>query len=277
MGASTKRKEQRAVLSVSQRKAKRREQEAEVTDLPNDNDQDAPEDDEELPHRQPKAKQKGSLMISKVSQKRKRGELDPEAAPPATVDGGDSRSKKRKTKQSTNDPKRDNEVQSQEAGSKTKEAKPQRFIVFIGNLPFTASMTTLTKHFAAVKPISVRNMTHKDDPKKSKGFAFLEFDGYDHMKSCLKLYHHSTFSDGLSPARKINVELTAGGGGKSTVRKTKLKEKNVKLNEERWRRAVEEQTAKRKASATDGESAPARAVVSNDIHPSRRGRVPRSN
>jgi nucleolar protein 6 len=48
----------------------------------------------------------------------------------------------------------------------------------------------------------------KDDPTKSKGYAFLEFDGYDHMKTCLKLFHHSMFDDGISLARKISVELT---------------------------------------------------------------------
>jgi nucleolar protein 6 len=36
----------------------------------------------------------------------------------------------------------------------------------------------------------------------------VEFEGYDHMKTCLKVFHHSMFNDGLSPARKINVELT---------------------------------------------------------------------
>jgi nucleolar protein 6 len=107
------------------------------------------------------------------------------------------------------------------------EGKAARFIVFIGafyppfscststnfhlkqgNLPFTTTTASIQKHFASVKPISVRHLTHKDDPKKSKGAAFVEFDGYDHMKTCLKLFHHSMFDDGISPARKINVELT---------------------------------------------------------------------
>lgn len=48
----------------------------------------------------------------------------------------------------------------------------------------------------------------KEDATKSKGYAFLEFDGYDHMKTCLKLFHHSMFDDGVSPPRKISVELT---------------------------------------------------------------------
>lgn len=111
------------------------------------------------------------------------------------------------------------------------EAKAPRFIVFIGNLPFTATKESITKHFAAVKPKSVRHLTKKEDPKKSKGVAFLEFEGYDHMKTCLKLYHHSEFNDGISPARQINVELSAGGGGNSKERKAKIGEKNTKLNE----------------------------------------------
>lgn len=36
----------------------------------------------------------------------------------------------------------------------------------------------------------------------------MDFDHYDRMKTCLKLYHHSNFDDGVSSARKINVELT---------------------------------------------------------------------
>lgn len=59
-----------------------------------------------------------------------------------------------------------------------------------------------------MKPKSVRHLTQKDNPTKSKGFAFVEFEGYDHMKTCLKLFHHSMFDDGLSAPRKINAELT---------------------------------------------------------------------
>jgi nucleolar protein 6 len=104
------------------------------------------------------------------------------------------------------------------------ESKPPRFIAFIGkldveqdfitvlnsagNLPYSATAASLQKHFASVKPKSVRHPTEKDNPQKSKGYAFIEFEGYDHMKTCLKLFHHSMFDDGVSPPRKINVELT---------------------------------------------------------------------
>lgn len=103
--------------------------------------------------------------------------------------------------------------------------KSQRFIVFIGvlasstfllchlltevrgNLPYSATTDSINAHFSKLRPRSVRHQTDKETGQ-SRGFAFLEFDGYDRMKTCLKLYHHSSFEDGLSNARRINVELT---------------------------------------------------------------------
>ncbi|RFU28133.1 hypothetical protein B7463_g8190, partial [Scytalidium lignicola] len=144
--------------------------------------------------------------------------------------------------------------------------KAPRFIVFIGNLPFSATQDSIKDHFKAVKPTEVRHLTQKDDPTKSKGCAFVEFEGYDHMKTCLKLYHHSMFDDGISPPRKINVELTAGGGGNAKDRRAKIQEKNQKLNEQRIRRIQEEEKAKWAKNETSDHG--------SGIHPSRRGMVP---
>lgn len=66
----------------------------------------------------------------------------------------------------------------------------------------------MKKHFEKNPPTSIRVATKKEDNKKCRGFAFIEFDNFDRMKSCLKLYHHSTFDDGKYPPRAINVELT---------------------------------------------------------------------
>lgn len=108
------------------------------------------------------------------------------------------------------------------------------------------------------------------------------------MKTCLKLYHHSSFDDEISPARKINVELTAGGGGsKSESRKEKLHAKNEKLNEERKRKTQEEEKVERRkqekkdktkgkaTKVTDGAAvgAPTEAADDQGIHPSRRAQV----
>ncbi|OAF61200.1 hypothetical protein VC83_02334 [Pseudogymnoascus destructans] len=146
------------------------------------------------------------------------------------------------------------------------EKASARFIVFVGNLPFSATVESITAHFAAVHPISVRNLTQKDDPTKSKGCAFVEFEGYDHMKTCLKTYHHSEFDDGKSTARKINVELTAGGGGNTKVRKGKIAEKNEKLMEQRTRRIGEEEKQKLVKRGVPEED-------QSGIHPSRRARL----
>lgn len=68
-------------------------------------------------------------------------------------------------------------------------------------------------------------------------------------------------------------DRAGGGGAKSKERKEKLQTKNEKLNEERKRRALEEEKQGRKVKRK-AESTGVTAVDDNDIHPSRRGRVP---
>ena len=60
--------------------------------------------------------------------------------------------------------------------------------------------------------------------ERSRGCAFLEFHKASGLQSALRL-HHSVL-DG----RKINVELSAGGGGNTAGRVKKLKAKNAKLD-----------------------------------------------
>lgn len=94
------------------------------------------------------------------------------------------------------------------ASADTGKTKKDRFIVFVGNLPFTATREDVMAHFAAVKPISVRLLTERDNPAQSRGIAFIEFDRFDYMKTCLSKFHHSECNDGKSAPRQINVELT---------------------------------------------------------------------
>lgn len=54
------------------------------------------------------------------------------------------------------------------------------------------------------------------------------------MQACLKL-HHSTLNN-----RTINVELTAGGGGKSEARTSKIKERQERVGGQRQRREEKE-------------------------------------
>lgn len=65
--------------------------------------------------------------------------------------------------------------------------KKHRFIVFIGNLPYTATTEQIKQHFASVSPSSVRHSTDKSTGK-SKGFAFLEFDDYTYVYVPFILY-----------------------------------------------------------------------------------------
>ena len=70
----------------------------------------------------------------------------------------------------------------------------------------------------------VQRSSATETKEKSKGCAFLEFREASGLQSALRL-HHSVL-DG----RKINVELSAGGGGNSASRVKKLKVKNAKLD-----------------------------------------------
>ncbi|EXJ81241.1 hypothetical protein A1O3_07531 [Capronia epimyces CBS 606.96] len=226
--------------------------------------------------------------------------VDNKAAPPLEVEA---------TAPDQNQSALDSEL-SQNLSTKTKKPQkaasdekksaqaPTRFIVFVGNLPFNATASQVRDHFSKLAPSSVRLSTDKATGK-SKGFAFLEFDAYDKMKTCLKLYHHSLFdpegkanvgksgekaAGGKTKGRKINVELTAGGGGKkSQERMSKIKGKNDKLNEERKRRSTKDKSEQKKAAAqgkkppvTGANAAEATEAVQDDrgaIHPSRLSRV----
>jgi hypothetical protein len=67
---------------------------------------------------------------------------------------------------------------------------------------------------------------------KSKGCAFLEFTTRPALQVALRL--HQSELDG----RRINVELTAGGGGKSNARLEKVKARNKLLAAQRVRPPV---------------------------------------
>ncbi|KAK9366959.1 hypothetical protein V1509DRAFT_627829 [Lipomyces kononenkoae] len=157
--------------------------------------------------------------------------------------------------------------QKKAKGEKKQPGGP-RFILFIGNLLYSTTQDALQTHLVASKPDVIRIPTDKIT-QKPKGFAFAEFMGQDaskRMKICLRLHH--TELEG----RKINVELTAGGGGsKSTSRKQKLKEKNEKLETERREfQAAKAVKEKAKVAASDsGEQ----SKDTSFVHPSRLARV----
>ncbi|KAI5464285.1 hypothetical protein BGZ63DRAFT_401249 [Mariannaea sp. PMI_226] len=154
----------------------------------------------------------------------------------------------------------------------TSSGKADRHIVFVGNLPFSATADTIKAHFASLSPASVRCMSDPNSDKPCRGIAFVEFSKVWHMRTCLDKFHHSMFNDGVSPPRRINVELTAGGGGKTKNRQEKIREKNRKLDENRTKRIEREKTAKEENRA-NGNSA-TQQYMEDSVHPSRRGFVP---
>jgi nucleolar protein 6 len=81
----------------------------------------------------------------------------------------------------------------------------RRFICFVGNLPFTTTVASLTAHLTALSavPTTVRLMSKTDDPTLCRGYGFAEFAGEREMRNCLRRCHHSEFE-----GRKINIELT---------------------------------------------------------------------
>ncbi|KAK9241129.1 hypothetical protein V1525DRAFT_393782 [Lipomyces kononenkoae] len=183
--------------------------------------------------------------------KRKLVDVDAQAENPNEDDGGDVQKKRQRTE-------------------KGEKHQGPRFILFIGNLPYSSTQAALQTHLVASKPDVIRIPTDKTT-KKAKGFAFAEFMGQDaskRMKVCLRL-HHTEFE-----GRKINVELTAGGGGQSTSRKQKLKEKNEKLEAER-REFQEAKAVKDKAKITANTNTTSSGEQTHTafVHPSRLARV----
>lgn len=144
--------------------------------------------------------------------------------------------------------------------------KSNRFIVFVGGLPKDITATELQAHFKSSSPDHLRI-------RADKGIAFLEFDAEKDKHNIQRrmdialLQHRTTLKD-----KKINVELTVGGGGNSGDRLEKLKNKNVKLDEERRTRMakmIQDGAQKKTAAGTPGASSGAVSSNPKGIHPDR--------
>jgi nucleolar protein 6 len=205
----------------------------------------------------------------------------------------------KKSKKEKKAPKPEAETAEEDAPATTSK-KGDRFICFIGNLPYNATSEQIKSHFIKISS-GIKSIRLGTDKKtgKGKGYAFLEFNGFDKMKTCLKLYHHSIFDPSVETedkeakegqretgkGRRINVELTAGGGGVGKGRKEKIHVRNRKLDEERERNRVKEkeqaaQEGKKAKKTTTGANGvvPVKEEVVEDrgaIHPSRLNRVAR--
>nr|CRX79271.1 hypothetical protein ls5931a1_00076 [Leucosporidium scottii] len=113
------------------------------------------------------------------------------------------------------------------------EGKP-KLVLFIGNLPFKVTMEQIKEHFTPcgeapiVRLLTPKQSHHSSNPSnQSKGCAFIQFTSPLALQAALRL-HESDLG-----GRKINVELTAGGGGNSEQRKAKIAAKRKSMGEER--------------------------------------------
>lgn len=142
-----------------------------------------------------------------------------------------------------------------------------RYILFVGNLPYDASAEDILTHFErrGVPMKDIRLLTEKESGK-SRGIAFAEFDSAKRMQvglgschtelslvawqcyiACCKQLSYSIcinitnliLQNGLKlhhtklNGRRINVEVTCGGGGKSERRRQKIRERNEKLQQKK--------------------------------------------
>jgi nucleolar protein 6 len=152
-------------------------------------------------------------------------------------------------------PKKKRKTRRGKKGKGVNQGKGPRFILFVGNLPYDIKLPELVSHFKNCNPDRFRI-------RQEKGIAFLEFDNdtkeiQTKMETALRM-HHSEIR-----GRKINVELTVGGGGNSETRRIKLKEKNEKLDVERNEKVKQTIKTRSEKKAEPG------AAAAPGIHPSR--------
>lgn len=115
----------------------------------------------------------------------------------------------------------------------------KRYILFIGNLPFSVKEEQVRNHFRCTDNIKeFRLMTKRTG--ESKGCGFIEFGDKASYWKALNL-HHSVLA-----GRKINVEVTCGGGGKGEKRIKKLQERKLKFQQGRKRRSKSSSEVKSK-------------------------------
>ncbi|KAG5664343.1 hypothetical protein KAF25_008077 [Fusarium avenaceum] len=276
-------KEKRDKKFKKESRKERKDKRKDLQNLPEQDDEEEPVEDatmagtEDKPAEAPVDAEKAAKKEKKKKEKKEKAKSEEtpkqeDASAEAETKEEPKKSKKDKKKQnkSANDEPVAGAEANAEAAGTTAEGKADRHIVFVGNLPFTATAETIKAHFASLNPVGVRCMSDPKDSKPCRGFAFVEFEKVWHMRTCLDKFHHSEFTDGTSYPRRINVELTAGGGGKTKKRQDKIKEKNQKLNENRTKRIEREKIAKDENKG----SGDTRQAGADGIHPSRRAHVP---
>ncbi|KAN0060370.1 hypothetical protein ACQY0O_007699 [Thecaphora frezii] len=173
----------------------------------------------------------------------------------------------------------------------TSHASGAKLILFVGNMPFDLTSADIAKHFGSTcgEEPTVRLLTKKGDPTalqslskskqksiakgkakdpsapQSKGCAFIEFQSHTAVQKALR-FHHTMLA-----GRQINVELTAGGGGKSAARKEKIAKKNQALEKERQK--IHATYVAPAAASHKAKQAAQQQQQQSDSHPSKKRKV----
>ncbi|KAG0140935.1 hypothetical protein CROQUDRAFT_674390 [Cronartium quercuum f. sp. fusiforme G11] len=126
--------------------------------------------------------------------------------------------------------------------------RSSKLILFVGNLPFDITTDQLKSFFfehcnetPEVRLLTPKTNTINDNKKQTKGCGFIEFKTSIALQKALRLHLTPISSNqieegnhqNLKKFRKINIELTAGGGGKNENRLKKLKLSKDRLNLQR--------------------------------------------
>jgi len=118
-------------------------------------------------------------------------------------------------------------------GTQSKSASRPCYRVFLGNIPNSAGEPNIRRFLRSVPHISgIRILTDKDTGE-SRGCAFVDFDHVAGEKKALLL--HNSLMDG----RRVRVEPSADGRGKSEKRLQKLETLKKKAQQMRQERVKE--------------------------------------
>ena len=130
-----------------------------------------------------------------------------------------------------------------------------RFIAFVGNLPYDVTIEKIKEFFQCLgEGIEVR--MRFDKAGKFRGFCFVECPTNDQYQKLIKMHHLKLLG------RKINVEISAGGGGNSETRKNKIKQKNEKIS--KYRKSLHESMKKSPSAKQHPTQVTKKAKVNHD-------------
>lgn len=222
-------KQKKALVFRERKTGKRKDHNVSLMDADDSNDVPAMEDQDMVDA------QDGSSEVEMEERRENVGshEAGKEKAKPRDEQTGQKPKKRQRereeiTEQSERKAKRAKILDDVGKTDEKKVTKTQRFLLFVGNLKYTTPLQAIQAHFGACDPPpAIRLLTPKSvagkPSRKSKGCAFLEFSHRNALQQALKL--HQSELDG----RMINVELTAGGGGRNENRLEKLRQRNKDL------------------------------------------------